>query len=184
MGVGPWLPWLEMATEKGGHLYSAPFIKLRSVEDLPEDFLQWTVLNYPEYLHPPKNFTKPNMTSWRVFKGIIDSRRAAGEPDIQVPDQSTKGEIKKPNLDPSVMDHLASLGDLAFFFEGSSYVIFEGQTGQDLLWMDGNLTVSFGKAGFETWSMNISMEGDTQHHGRRRDFYQVESGSILRVNLW
>ena len=40
--------------------------------------------NYPEYFHPPANYTIPNMTSWRVFKAIIDTRRAAGEPDIQV----------------------------------------------------------------------------------------------------
>ena len=69
---------------EGGCLYNAPFYKLDSVDSLPEGLYQWTVENFPDYLHPPRNYSTPNLTSWRVFKNRIDERRAAGEEDIQV----------------------------------------------------------------------------------------------------
>ena len=157
--MGPWLPWLEKSTDKGGHLYNAPYFKLGSTSDLPEDLLVWTVKNYPEYLHPPKNYTKPNMTSWRVFKNIIDARRASGEPDIQVPEQPDKGDRREPYLDPKLMEDLASHGDIKFNFEGTNYFVFEGQTGQNMLWMDGNLTTSFVQEEENIWKMKVSMVG-------------------------
>ena len=49
-----------------------------------EGLYQWTLENFPDYLHPPRNYSTPNLTSWRVFKNRIDERRAAGEEDIQV----------------------------------------------------------------------------------------------------
>ena len=69
---------------EGGCLYNAPFYKLDSVDSLPEGLYLWTVENFPDYLHPPRNYSSPNLTSWRVFKNRIDERRAAGEEDIQV----------------------------------------------------------------------------------------------------
>ena len=156
--IGPWLPWLQKGMEGGGHLYNAPYFKLGSVDDIPEDLYLWTIENYPEYLHPPRNYTKPNMTSWRVFKNIIDTRRSSGEPDIQVPEQPEKGDIKEPFLDDDFMDHLVSLGDIKFYFEGTSYFMFEGQTGQEMLWMDGNLTTSFVQSE-NRWMMKVSMAG-------------------------
>ena len=69
---------------EGGCLYNAPFYKLDSVDSLPEGLYQWTLENFPDYLHPPRNYSTPNLTSWRVFKNRIDERRAAGEEDIQV----------------------------------------------------------------------------------------------------
>ena len=49
-----------------------------------EGLYQWTLENFPDYLHPPRNYSTPNLTSWRVFKNRIDERRAEGEEDIQV----------------------------------------------------------------------------------------------------
>ena len=81
---GPFLPWFELGQATGGCLYNAPFYKLDSVADLPEGLYKWTEENYPDYLPPPRNYTTPNLTSWRVFKNKIDERREAGEEDIQV----------------------------------------------------------------------------------------------------
>ena len=69
---------------EGGCLYNAPFYKLDSVDSLPQGLYQWTLENFPDYLHPPRNYSTPNLTSWRVFKNRLDERRAAGEEDIQV----------------------------------------------------------------------------------------------------
>ena len=33
--IGPYLPWMEMASSEGGLVYSAPFLKLSNVEELP-----------------------------------------------------------------------------------------------------------------------------------------------------
>ena len=59
--VGPYLPWMEMGSAEGGLVYSAPFLKLSSVDELPTQLLEWMVDNYPDYLHPPRNYTVPNM---------------------------------------------------------------------------------------------------------------------------
>ena len=120
---GPWLPWFEMGQTPGGCLYNAPFFKLESVEDLPDQLYSWTVENYPEYLHPPKNYSTPNKTSWRVFKEIIDKRRQNGEDDIQVPEQPEKSYPKEPNLDPEVMNMLANKRWVSSKFEGTSFFV-------------------------------------------------------------
>ena len=52
---------MEMASSEGGLVYSAPFLKLSNVEELPSQLLDWMVDNYPDYLHPPRNYTVPNM---------------------------------------------------------------------------------------------------------------------------
>ena len=126
---GPWLPWLEKGLTPGGCLYNAPFFKLDSVNDLPDTLYQWTLDNYPEYLHAPRNYSTPNLTSWRVFKKIIDERRENNEDDIQVPDQPSKSDVKEPYLDETVLDGLSQLGWITSLFEGSSYYVFDGETG-------------------------------------------------------
>ena len=52
---------MEMASSEGGLVYSAPFLKLSNVEELPSQLLDWIVDNYSDYLHPPRNYTVPNM---------------------------------------------------------------------------------------------------------------------------
>ena len=68
--VGPFLPWMEMGTEEGGLVYSAPFVKLSDVDQLPSQLLGWMIENYPDYLHPPRNYTVPNMWVARC-QGIV-----------------------------------------------------------------------------------------------------------------
>ena len=113
-----------MGLTQGGCLYNAPFFKLDSVDDLPESLYQWTLTNYPDYLHPPKNYSTPNLTSWRVFKKIIDERRKNGEDDIQVPEQPEMSDTKSPNFDASTFDSLAELGWITAAFQGSSFYTF------------------------------------------------------------
>ena len=112
-----------MGQTPGGCLYNAPFLKLDSFEDLPDQLYNWTVENYPEYLHPPKNYSSPNKTSWRVFKGIIDERRENGEQDIQVPEQPEKSESKDPELSSEIMNKLANRGWISSKFEGTSFCV-------------------------------------------------------------
>ena len=52
---------MEMGLDGGGLVYSAPFIKLSNVDNLPSQLLDWMVENYPDYLHPPRNYSVPNM---------------------------------------------------------------------------------------------------------------------------
>ena len=121
---GPWLPWMEMGSTPGGCLYNAPFYKVDSVEDLPETLYQWTVENYPSFLQSPRNYSTPNLTSWRAFKNIVDRRRQDGEEDIQVPEQPEKSEEKTAYLDGDLMDHLGELGWITASFQGSRYYVF------------------------------------------------------------
>ena len=121
---GPWLPWLEMGKTPGGCLYNAPFYKVEAVEDLPETLYQWTIDNYPDFLSPPKNYSTPNLTSWRLFKNIIDERRQQGQDDIQVPEQPDKGAVKQPHLDGELLDHIGELGWISSTFQGSIFYLF------------------------------------------------------------
>ena len=66
--IGPYLPWMEMGSAEGGLVYSAPFLKLSNVEELPSQLLEWMVDNYPDYLHPPRNYTVPNMWATEPWK--------------------------------------------------------------------------------------------------------------------
>ena len=43
--VGPFLPWMEMGSEEGGLVYSAPFVKLSDVDQLPSQLLGWIIEN-------------------------------------------------------------------------------------------------------------------------------------------
>ena len=95
-----------------------------SVNDLPDTLYQWTLENYPDYLHPPRNYSTPNLTSWRVFKGIIDERRENGEDDIQVPEQPEMSEEKPPYLDSDLLSLLESFGLITSTFQGTSYYVF------------------------------------------------------------
>merc|ERR1719341_278984 len=156
---GPFLPWFELGPKEGGCLYNAPFYKLDSVDSLPKGLYLWTVENFPDYLHPPRNYSSPNLTSWRVFKNRIDERRAAGEEDIQVPEQPEKSEVKEPEIDPDVLNHLVDLGWMSSEFEGTSYYVFDGQTGYDLFWMSGELETKVMAGDDETWEMEIKMTG-------------------------
>lgn len=157
--VGPWLPWMERGEAPGGLIYSAPFIKLHDVTEVPEDLLLWMVETHPDYLHPPRNYTVPNMTSWRVFKSIIDQRREAGQPDIQVPEQPEWSGPAGPPLGQEVLQELWGLGEIKVEMEGSSYYVGE-EGGQDMLWMEGQVWLAL-VPGLEagTWNLEMDLAG-------------------------
>ena len=43
---------------------------------------------------------------------------------VQVPEQPEKSDVKKPEIDEDMMDHLVDLGWLSSEFEGTSYYVF------------------------------------------------------------
>ena len=43
---------------------------------------------------------------------------------VQVPEQPEKSDVKKPEIEEEMMDHLVDLGWLSSEFEGTSYYVF------------------------------------------------------------
>lgn len=66
--IGPWLPWMEMGTHPGNLLYIAQGNKKASISELPADIQERVRSTYPEYATAPKEWVRPNMTSWTVYK--------------------------------------------------------------------------------------------------------------------
>ena len=60
-----------------------------------------------------------------------------------MPEQGEKGEPRPPHLDPAFLASLQELGKIELSFEGTSYFLVEGETGQDLLWLEGALSLEF-----------------------------------------
>lgn len=52
-------------------------MKLKSFDELPEVMKTEIATNYPDYTAaPPVDDTRPNETTWTVFKKKIDAKRA------------------------------------------------------------------------------------------------------------
>ena len=62
---------------------------------------------------------------------------------FKVPDQPPWSSEKPNSLDQTFLEELASLGTLELEFEGTTYFMEEGSTGQELVWMEGSLQVQF-----------------------------------------
>ena len=60
-----------------------------------------------------------------------------------MPDQPPWSSEKPNSLDKAFLEELASLGTLELEFEGTTYFLEEGSTGQELVWMEGSLQVQF-----------------------------------------
>jgi hypothetical protein len=74
--VSKWLPWMEMGDRVGYVIFTAIGKKLKSWDELPEVVKNEIKVNYPAYVKaPPVDDTRPNETSWTVFKKIIDSKK-------------------------------------------------------------------------------------------------------------
>ena len=58
-----------------------------------------------------------------------------------MPEQPPWSNEKPAGLDPAFLEELASLGKLELEFEGTTYFLEEGSTGQELVWMEGSLEV-------------------------------------------
>jgi Protein of unknown function (DUF1838) len=75
--ISYWLPWMKMRSRDGGLVFTAMGTKLKSYDELPKVIKDEIALNYPIYTTPPPgDDTRPNETTWTVFKKRIEAKRA------------------------------------------------------------------------------------------------------------
>lgn len=76
--VGNWLPWMEMGTRPGYLVHQTRFVKLDSVDKMPEDVKAYVRERDAKYLTAPTEFKERDEhgTSLVRYKRIIDERRA------------------------------------------------------------------------------------------------------------
>lgn len=76
--ISDWMPWMKMRGRQGQIVFNAMGAKLKKYEDLPKVIKDEIALNHPEYTAPPPgDDSRPNDTTWTVFKRMIDAERAA-----------------------------------------------------------------------------------------------------------
>lgn len=75
--IGNILPWMEMGNQPGKIIHQIHFTKLKRVEDMPRDFVEYSQKRYPKYLEAPSEYVEAdlNNTSWTKYKTVIDERR-------------------------------------------------------------------------------------------------------------
>ncbi|WP_417819030.1 DUF1838 family protein [Tritonibacter scottomollicae] len=75
--ISDWMPWMKMRGRQGQMVFNAMGAKLKKYDDLPCVIKDEIALNYPEYtVPPPGDDSRPNETTWTVFKKLIDAERA------------------------------------------------------------------------------------------------------------
>lgn len=71
--VAKWLPWLEMGDRPGWMIFNATGFSTFDRSEVPERLVRILDERYPGYWTPPPlDDTRPNETSWTVFKKAID----------------------------------------------------------------------------------------------------------------
>ncbi|MDO9489324.1 MAG: DUF1838 family protein [Sphingomonadaceae bacterium] len=78
--ISGWLPWMKMG-DRNGVVYTATVGgRISSIEDLPEPLKSTLKARYPLYAAaPPLDDTRPNETSWEVFKKRAEARKTEGK---------------------------------------------------------------------------------------------------------
>lgn len=80
------LPWMELGTTSGSLYYNAFVWKCNEgISCVADDILEFVNKVYPDFTEAPKKAEKQNQNSWTSFKKIVDERREAGLPDINIP---------------------------------------------------------------------------------------------------
>ena len=75
--ISDWMPWMMMEGRQGQMVFNAMGAKLTSFDELPEVMKREIADNYPQYTAPPPvDDSRPNETTWTVFKKKIDAQRA------------------------------------------------------------------------------------------------------------
>lgn len=75
--ISDWMPWMMMEGRDGQMVFNAMGVKLTSFDELPEVMKAEIVKTYPGYdKAPPVDDTRPNETTWTVFKKKIEAQRA------------------------------------------------------------------------------------------------------------
>ena len=73
-----WMPWMKMGGRDGVLVHYMGGLRLDRYDQLPGWMKDEIAKNYPSYLDPPPvDDTRPNDTSWTVFKRHIDAKRGA-----------------------------------------------------------------------------------------------------------
>lgn len=73
--ISKWLPWMEMGDREGVVIFHTAGMRLDRFEQLPEVVRREIAERYPIYREPPPlDDTRPNETSWTVFKKFIDRK--------------------------------------------------------------------------------------------------------------
>jgi Protein of unknown function (DUF1838) len=76
--ISDWMPWMKMRGREGQMVFNAMGAKLKSFDELPPVIKNEIAANYPIYTAPPSgDDTRPNATTWTVFKAMIEKQRAA-----------------------------------------------------------------------------------------------------------
>ena len=74
--VAKWLPWLEMGDRAGIMVFNASGFSTFDKRRIPQRLVEILDERYPGYWEPPPlDDTRPNETSWTVFKKQIDDNR-------------------------------------------------------------------------------------------------------------
>ena len=76
--ISDWMPWLQMQGREGQMVFNAMGTKVANFDALPAVIKDEIALNYPIWnAPPPADDSRPNATTWTVFKKQIDAKRAA-----------------------------------------------------------------------------------------------------------
>ncbi|MEM1147141.1 MAG: DUF1838 family protein [Pseudomonadota bacterium] len=82
--MADWLPWMDMNGREGMLYMHTAGYKLENFDQLSETMKAEIATHYPEYASaPPSGDPRPNMTSWKYYKGVVDG-------SIMAPDRSSE----------------------------------------------------------------------------------------------
>lgn len=83
--ISDWMPWMKMRGRQGQLVFNAVGTKLDGFDALPKALKDEIAVRYPSYsAPPPTDDSRPNETTWTVFKKWIDERRKATPPPASV----------------------------------------------------------------------------------------------------
>jgi hypothetical protein len=79
--ISDWMPWMKMRGRQGQIVFNAMGNKLTSFDRLPAVLRDEIARNYPAYTAPPPaDDTRPNETTWTVFKKWADEKQGTAAP--------------------------------------------------------------------------------------------------------
>ena len=61
--ITPWLPWMLMGQAPGHVVYQTFMGSRHSLDDIPQDIVEYTAKNYPKYLEAPEVWEEPSLSS-------------------------------------------------------------------------------------------------------------------------
>jgi hypothetical protein len=63
----PWLPWMLMGPAPGGCLYQCFMGTPATLDDIPQDILEYTQKHFPKYLTAPDDWVEPSLSSIEMY---------------------------------------------------------------------------------------------------------------------